>query len=494
MIPTARIRKSDGNTGAVKRTTQGVLAILAPSSSGTLLLAGTFSRQADLVAAVGIGALPELGAYHMLNAKKPVLAIKTAASVAATTSAVTFVGTGTSIVTESGTPVDEYEVLVQVLNGGTIGVAGITYRYSLDNGQIWSGVKALGTANTVAALTVPRLNVSSGIGFALAAGTLVTGDSFSCTTKGPQMNAADLLDALEALRVTRLPWEGVLVHGDVTATMVSELDSWLAAREAEGKYRMGWVNTRHKTRPVPSGETEAAFATAMGTLRGTIANTIRIDCGVDGGDVVSPITGLSQARPTALAIASRALSIDVGTDPAWIALGPIPGFKLTDLNGNPKWHDEVNYPGLDDMGFSALRSVNDEDGVFINNANLLSGSGSDYVYDQHARTMNAACEFCQADLQKHLSRGVRKQKPDPTTNAIYILEADASAIDTITTAGTRKILKGQVTDAAFLLSRTDDISANTGATITGEVQVESLAYIKDFDITSKFVRSVSVTL
>lgn len=492
MIPGVRFTKSDGNTGVVKPSTTGILAIIAASAIGVANQPGTFAREADVFSAKGLGPLIEYGSYYMGNAGKPVLLITPTCSTAATYSAVDVTGvTGTSVVTAGATaPLDEYDVTVIVKHGGTIGVAGITFIYTLD-GVTFSPLQALGTAVTIT-LNAPVVNVSSGVGFALAAGTLIAGDTWKCTTTRAQMTNGDLITALEALRVTRLPWDAVLVDGDFASANLTTLDTWLTNLESKGVFKHGYMNTRMKHLPAPTGETEAAFATAMGTLTAS-SSSIRVDVGTDGGDLPSLITGLVQRRPVSLGVATRKVSTPVGVDPAEKDLGPIPGFQIYDTNGNPKWHDEANFPGLDDLRLTTFRTWDDEAGVFINNARLLSPANSDYVYDQHAFCMNAACTLAYQGLKNQVSKSVRKQDPDPVTGAIYILEEDAAAIEETVNPPIAAALKGQVNAVKFILSRTDDFSSNLGATATGEVQVEELEYIKNFGITAKFVKSITVT-
>lgn len=62
-----------------------------------------------------------------------------------------FTGTGSSSITVTGTPLDAYEVAFRVITGGTIGTAGITYQYTLDNGAEepqWTPVSSLPTTGS----------------------------------------------------------------------------------------------------------------------------------------------------------------------------------------------------------------------------------------------------------------------------------------------------------------------------------------------------------
>lgn len=484
-LPKTRITKVDGNTGSVSQSATGVLAIIATCASLTPNVAASFARQDLALAATGQGPLIEYAAYVMPITQNPVLLVAPTASTAASYGTVTHTGVlGTSVPSAGATnPLDDYQVVVTCVVGGTIGVAGITYTYSLDGGLSVSAVQALGTATT---LTIPN----SGVSFVLAAGTLLAADTFSCNVQHARMTTGDLTAALEALRVSRIPWDDVLIDGECTAATITLVDAWLTARESEGKYHCAYLNTRHKNLPVPSAESEATFAAAMATLVASSAS-IRLSVGTDAADLTSSVTALTLPRPTSLFLAARVMSIPIGRDAAFGEDGPLPGPQISDANGNPKWHDEALYAGLDDQRLTTLRTENGANGVFITNPLLLSPAGSDYVYVQHARVMNAACTVAFQVLTRELSRGVRKKAPNPQTGKIYIDERDARAIEAMVNEALAVPLEGQVTDFLFTLSRTDDLSANSGATVNSNMQIETLAYIKQINVNAGFAKSIS---
>lgn len=477
MIPSVSITKTDGNTGVVKPSADGILAIIAPSEKGTLNQPGAYARQDLAQNDFGYGPLVEYAAYVMSVARKPVVLIRCAASTAATNGTVTHTGAGTSVVTATGTPLDDFDVVITIVTGGTIGVAGITYTYSLDGGKTTSGVQALGTSTTI---TIPN----SGVVASCAAGTLLAGQVEAFSTKHARVTSGDLTTALEALRTYGGSWEAILVCAEADATMISALDLWLSAREGDGKYRSAVLNSVFRT----SAQSEAQYLTAMTTAFGASSSTRLVVCG-DAGDLASAVRGIRQRRPVALGLAARGMLIDVARDAAYVVDGPIQGFSITDDRLNPKYHDEALFPGLDDIRLASMRSIAGREGAFINNPLLLSPSGSDYVYWQHTRVMNKACEIAFQLLTGVLSRGVRK---DNTTG--YILEEEAQNIEGLVNAELEKQLKkpGRVSDVAFVLSRTDDLSSNAGATLNGQLEVSALAYVKKFAVNSKFTKKITV--
>lgn len=502
LIPNVNFNTQDGNTGAVQPATTGILAIIAAIAGLAANAPASFTKVTDIQAqsttpgALGPGL--EYSAYYLNNAKKPVVVVNPTCSTAGAYGTIDHSGvTGTATITGAGTPLDEYDVIVTIVTGGTLGTAGITYTYSLDGGNSVSAVNALGTGLT---LSCPLyggtlLGTSTGVSFTLATtgvGTLIAGDTWRVQTTRPQMTATDLLTALAALKAYAGNYDNVLVDGDATSTLVADVDSWLSSLEAGGVYKMAWMNTRHKNTPAPTAESESAYLTFLSTLLNT-TSSIRLDVGADGGDLPSVVTGLVQVRPTSLAIATRANVLPVGVDPAYVALGPVPGFKITDSAGKPKWHNEdllVGNPGIDALRLSTLRSVPQATGTFITNADVLSPNGSDFVYDQHVRAMNAAKNVAFPLLTQQLSKGYRKQPPDPTTGAIYILEDDAAGIEGYVNPEVRKTLLGQVNDVLLQLARNDDVSSNAGAKVHVDLQVQALAYGKEFDATARYVKSV----
>lgn len=482
-IPNAKVTKNDGATGVVRPGAKGIVAIIAPSSAGTANVPQAYTKPNLVVADLGYGMLPDFASYVMSASGNPVVLVKGTTSTAGTYGTVAHSGAGTSVVTTTvGTPNDDYVARIRFITGGTIATAGGTFVYSLDGGVTESAVQTLGVATS---FLIPN----SGVTFSFAAGTTLAGQTETVTTVGPRMTTSDVTTALEALRVSAQPWEMVLLGGhDATSATITLIDTWLAAREAEGRYRAFIANSIMRA----TAQTEAAYATAMDTAFSASA-TIRGAVGTDGGDCVSTIPGrgITQKRPTALALAGRLAKVNYGVDAAYVADGPVPGFKLADSKGNPNNHDEGLYPGLDALRLVSLRTFDRKAGTFITNANVLSSQGSDFVWMQHVRTMNRACEISYDVLTNQLSRGVNKSPVAGPNGEVYIAEEDAQRIEALVNQALTE-LRGQVSDLRFELSRTDNIGSNGPVTLNGAVKISSLAYVKEFNTNASFVRTISV--
>lgn len=484
MLPRVEITKVDGSTGVVRPSAVGVLAIVAAASSGALNSAGSFARRDVLFEEHSHGHLLEFAAYVMAQSKKPIVAVRGDASTAGAYSDLTLTGSGTAAITAGEPePVDEFDVLIEFVTGGTVGSSGITYRYSLNGGATKSKVLALGTANTI---EIPN----TGVGIALGTGTITTGRTVAFTTTGPKLTNADLPDALEALRVTSSPWDAVLIDVEADDETVTLCDLWLKTLNTQGKYKTVVLNAR----PRAADETETQYRTALQAIFDAAASTDVVVC-ADGGATTSLVRGISQFRPTSLAVAARGMTITVGTDPAYVDVGPVPGFRLTDSRGNPKYHDEALFPGLDDLRLTTLRSIAGFEGTYITNANLISASGSDFVYWQHARTINRGAEIAYQVLTRKLSKGVRKDPKAGPNGERYIAEGEAQGLEELVNAQLElELVKpGEVDDMKCIVSRVDDIRSNHGARIRVQLQSVSLAYVKVFDVTVGFVTAIEST-
>lgn len=469
----------------------GVLAIAACSSTGSTGTVGGFARSDLAVTAYGYGPLTDFAAYDIAVANQPVTLVKGVSSFPGSYSGLTTsTMTGSSLVTMSGstTPFDHYNVVATVPQGGTIGTPGIQLNFSLDGGTTYLGNVALGTANSY---TIPN----TGVTFSFGAGTLGTGDKFSVNSERPLMNDTEVLNTLTFLGNSRVPWEGVLIDSSCTSATVGLVDTFLSGLEGRGIYRFALLNSRMKNEPLPTAESESAYAASLQTLFGN-QTSIRVCVGADGAHTPSQITGWNLKRPTSLLAAARAMLIPIGEDPAYVARGALNGAQIADGNGNPYDHDEDLYPTLDSLRLMTCRSFapGGPQGVYLTNANVIQPNGGQFPYLQFVRLANVACATAWSVLTTQLSRGVRKNpKADPVTGAVYIFEPDAAAIESLVNSALIQPLKGQVSSFAFSLSRTDNLAANP-TIVTGLLDIVALAYIKGYQIQFQFSKTLQTAI
>jgi hypothetical protein len=465
-IPKVTISVPDNQLG-VRAPATAVLAIVACATAGDIATPQPYARIEDVVTEHTSGPLVEAAAYAIERYGLTVLCVRATTTTDGSHGTITKSISGTSdvVATSGAHPVDEYDVVVVVTTGGTVGTAGIKYKYSLDGGQTYSPILALGTAATLAIS-------GTGVSFDLdATDTLIAGDSWSCPTVAPIFDNTGLAAALDALAATQSPWTMLEVCGIMSTTFVTTIQAKLDTMATAGRPRRAFAHVRKPN----AGESEAAYLSSLQTTWSAEAAKRVVLCAgyarIDSSIGARP----RYRRPPSFAVAPLAASVSEEADLAELAY-PLPGVSLRDGNGNPvtSLHDEVANPGLDDARFLTLRSWEGRQSVYVTNPRLFAADGSDFLYLQYGRVVDTACVIAREELEPLLSKGVTV-KPDGSGR---ISTEDAVAIEGPVNARLSSVLVGprKATSALFSLSRTDDV-LRTG-TISWKVRVVPLAYIK----------------
>lgn len=478
-LPGVTITELDGALGVLPPSAGRLLAIIGAASSGPFETPATFARTKSVTDSFGSGPLVEAATSAIEKYQKPVVVIRTNTTTAAAAGAVDSTGKlGTSVVTVTGggtSAVDDLDVHFRVVNGGTVGTAGITYQTSVDGGNTWSTVKALGTANSLA---VP----DSGITLAFAAGTLLAGDVVKVRTSAAAPNAAEVTAALEALRVSMIAWELVLIASPVDANIFDAIETKIQAMHSGGKYRAWTGNARMPN----AGESEAAYKTALDGIFGAKATRFGSVCAGDC-DLTSSVSGRKYRRPVSFVYGPLTASVSEEINVADPNLGSITGVSIRDLNGNPLRHDEAVNPGLDDSRFVTLRTHDGLQGVYITRPLLLSAAGSDYQLMPHRRVLNLGNDALRIYFLRRLNSPVLV---DRVTG--FILEQEALEIEAGANAILRSTLlaKPKASDAYFVLSRTDNLLSTK--TLTGDMRIVPLSYPEFINLNVGFVNPAMV--
>jgi hypothetical protein len=454
----------DGQQGVRQAISGDVPVIMGTSSAGTAAVPKLYAPNSvsQIVTDLGYGPMPQLLA--LLSALGLfAIGIKTPSTSVGTQSAVTFVGTGTSVITTTGASRDDYEFTMTVITGGTIGVAGITFKYSLDNGRTYAPTVTLGIANTYA---IPN----TGISLAFAAGTLVAADKATFLGTAPKWGSSDITAGVSALIASNLTYSWIHLVGPCNATEAATVKTNLTTLEGQYAYKFALLETVKQT----SAQTDAQWQTTI-TTDWVNFTSLRIGTFAGTDKISSPIDGYNYMRPSTWEATVRCALVDAGVDLAQVASGPVLG-SIHDSQGNLVAHDERVQPGLDDARFGTLCTIVGENGVFIGNPKLMAPAGSDYDLLQFRRVMDKASDIAYAIARKQLSRGVRVDKKTG-----FILEKDARGIEAlVNTALEQEITdRGRASRANFVLNRNDNILSTRK--VTGKTRVVSLGYIKEFE-------------
>lgn len=470
-IPAVQVNKLEGQLGISSSGSQKLLVVAGPTSKGTLSTPIALTRASDVVSTFGYGPAVQDACHAIEFYGQPVIIVRTPTT-GGTAGTPTLTGwTGTSVVSITGTPIDSFEAVLLVVTGGTIGTAGITFRVSLDNGRTFGPTLALGTANTYTVLN-PDAS-STGITFNFAAGTAVAGDVVSVITTAPVPGASDLTASFTALKATNLNWEALLLSCNGTSALVDALDAFIQSLQAVGRFCYYVIGYR----PMNASEADSAYQTAASTEFNSVADSTGY---IVAGSVLQlssvPQQRNRYVRSPAGAVAALSNSLAAHISAAQpLASNVLPSLTLTDANGNlaSRVHDEYLNPGLDDAGFTTVRSWPRSSGVWVTLPRMHCAAGSDFNRLPKLRVWNRFAESLYDFFR------LRVQAPVLVNSATgHIDEAFATELEKSAEAAAKAVL-GQAPSASDLqvtVSRTDNLLSAEQPTLTVTGTVVPLGY------------------
>jgi hypothetical protein len=472
-LPSLTFTEEDNQLGTIPPNDGDTLAIIATCEKGPINEPGIYLNPKDIQSTFGRGLLAELACWEVATTGRPVLLVREdTVTQGSAGSLVTSGVTGSCVVTldTAVKPFDDYQVVVLIVAEGTIGTAGITYKYSLDGGITYSRETALGTAAT---FTIADANVK----FNLAAGDLNADDTWSAIAVAPAGDDNTLDDALESLQNTANKFDLIVREGPSTAASVAVLETRCVSMSDLGREMTAIASFRWKN----AGETEQQYADAFNAA---FAATVAPHCSVwtDAVDVQSPISQRWYKRRTGFDACVAAVDANPGQDLAEQGTQVRPdGVRLVDQNNNPKYHNELLSPTLDGLRASTYRTWIGYPGAYIGNARLMSTPGSDFQYLQHRRVMNLAKQVTRRVLTRYSSADLLAN----ATNGL-IDEGDALDIESnVNNELEEELVKTRnASGATYTVNRGDNLISTSK--LKGPLRVIPLIYVKDIDVTASF--------
>ncbi|GAC1536333.1 MAG: hypothetical protein NVS3B10_00160 [Polyangiales bacterium] len=445
---------NDGGVGSVTVPASQVQVVMGCASGGTAT-AGTqivaTRSLTTLSTSFGQGHLPEAAAYTIQNGGT-VLAILLTTATPGTRKAVIFTGTGTSVITATGNPVDDYFVVFKVITGGTVGTAGIIFQVSLDAGRNFGPNIALGTATTY-------LIPSTGVTLNFAAGTLVAADVAKFQTTAPLWSTAGVSTALTTLAnsvYAQSGWGSMhLVGGSASSvsgipgvpgadcsTIQTSLNN-LAVNNLI--YTSLFLSARDNGAPAAyggSGETESTWISALQTDYSAVSAN-RCSVGAAYWNMPSAFPNVSAwgapryRRSCTWAAAARQVGIPPQRMLSRVKDGSL-SLIIVDPTNDPLdgfvYHDERANPGLDYLQagtggrFMSTTTRVRQQGTFISHPLTMAASGSDFFLMPFRMVMDIACTIVQQvaplfiddDLRQNANGTVYENDAKSIENAIQM--------------------------------------------------------------------------
>lgn len=458
----AAVTIADGGLGIVGAGLDGTCAIIGTASSGTNVELNSYggSETSDIVTEYTAGPLCDQGIKHLLNSGgKTTTLIKSAGSTAGSSSAVSQTGAG-PLPTLTGTPIDDYDVLLVIVAGGTVGTA--TFQYSLDGGDTYSD-----TIATAATYALP-----SGVTVNFTAGTYVAAEVYSWTDTAPINTTTNIGAALDALIVSATDVEMVHVLGSAAsaadvATMASTLSTKLASAWAAHKYFF-IVFEGAETTVANHSTAFAAYADKGVVGCGGFCELVNAR--------TAEVEKKSSARVIVPRLARNPISIVPWRDAADANLDPFSDVVSLTTSAHTEalgYHDEEASPGYTAARFNSLRTVTGAEGIYAAGGVTMANSTSDFQWLPYLRIVLKAARTWYQFAISQLGRRI------PTKNGGTIDERFARAIERLGEARIDAALGSDILESRVIVSRSDVITSTQ--TLNAQVRVRVGGYLLTFN-------------
>lgn len=477
--PSVNLTVIDPGLGTTQQATNTPL-LMGCCSAGPVNTVQSFNRINQVTSTLGQGPLAELAALALQLAGGPIKVMRLNATTAGAAGAVTAtpIGSSTGTVTVAGAANDAYEVTIEVLSTGALGVA--AFRYRLDKassadmtGGTWSPPLVIPAGGTYA---IPNTGLT--LTFAPGAGPVIFEDedvhTFVCTA--PLFSTTDLAAGIAAVGTEQFAFLGLIgTHATAAdgATMFAALDTHMVSFSNKYQYARAIMEA--------GNDTEAAVKAAFASVA---SSRIAVLSGTTNRASAKPFVGWGSPKMSSAAEAVRAAMVaTLSDDLARVASGSAPG--VTAIS-----YDEAATGTLADTKISAMRTFVGRPGFWLDNVWLNSQPGSDYDLWQLGRVMDVACFTVYQAMMTFLSSSVRTTSTgtiDPR-DAIRIEEVVKDALDVALVDPSNSDGLPHISARNFTIDQTTNV--NQSKEIFGDVAIRPLGYAKTITATVGYAVNV----
>ena len=425
MLPDVRQKITDGGLGIVSAAGEGVHLKIGVSSTASKNQILIVTAQDDIKAKLGNGPLTDAVMDSIQAGSQQIYCISTTGNTPGTKTNIEKTGTGAATFALSGDPNNNYEVILQIVQGGNLNEA--TYIYSVNGGESYTQEKTIPVDGNV---SIDGTGLS--IKFTAAASpqdSFKAGDIYSFKATAPKMTNAEVLDAVSLAEKSVYVYEFIHVVGE------SDVSLWAAlASEAENMFNNLFIPIYFifEARNIQDGETLDQYVNYLVTSRQKV-NSYRIEVVVTRA-LLSSIDKTTREVSTAGTIAGTFAKASVAQ-----SVGEVQSFPLNGiLKLLPEGIENYNTV-LDEAGFTTIRQYIGYEGFFVTNARMFAPAGSDYQYAETLRTMNKACR----EVRK---QALRFEQSQADTEGIDNLKENLQVpLDLMCSPNVRELQSGEIT-------------------------------------------------
>jgi hypothetical protein len=374
-LPNIKNIIKDGAMGIAGTDAAGnfaAIGVAAVPSKGIL----TFVDPEAVEAAIGDGPLRDLIVSALSVAKTTVYAVALEGTIPGTKSAVTPgpANAGTGTVTISGSPRNEYDVLVEILADGGLNEAAFRVTVDALPGKIITVPDGAGQYD------IPDTGIK--LQFAPGEGGFKEGDVFSFSTTAPAATNGEALAAAGQILDAKLSIEWIAVAGISAAPLWAALAAKAEDAEAVFQYLFFVAQARYKT----GAETADQWVNALtGAERGAAASVRLQVCA--GWIEEADSNGQTDTRGMLGVYCGTLAQRGAHQGPDAVRYGSIKAAAAIKPDGLNDGHIEA----LKNAGYVTVRKITGLAGIYVTSGQMMSGEGSDYSLVERRRVMDKAC-------------------------------------------------------------------------------------------------------
>jgi hypothetical protein len=460
LLPDVTPIVQDGGLGILPPPISGSQAKIGHAATGPIntIVSLTSPKQAREV--FGSGPLMEAVAFALTRSGGPVYAVRAQTSVSSTVGLVVKAGAGTGSITITGTPNDNYQVLVRITRAGN-NLAALTaaFQFSLDGGDNYSVDVAVPSGGTYtilgSGLTLTFVDGGSGVSFAL-------NDVYQAETTAPGVNLSNVVAALDVLLADPREWDHVHIVGTASAAFAAGVA--VKMDEAAARYRYTYAILEARDRD--AGEDAPTWQAALLTEYANFVHR-RVMIAAGHTELASPF-GTIMRRSVAWVASAHVSSVPVHEHLGRLLSGPETGVvSIT--------HNEFETPALDASYFTTLRTIIGRPGFYFTRGRMKAPLGSDFQQVQFRRVMDAACRLARNAALKYLNEHFRV---DRITG--FIDENQARFVEGYVTGQIIAGLNNSISDVTATVDRTVNMISTSKLVIS--VAIVPLAYAEYIEI------------
>ena len=471
-LPSVNFIIRNNGLGQLPSSPSQAICVIGTASGGTEnQVNGPYALATNVVTDNGYGIGPELTAF-LAAAGVTVYFCQAESTSAGTNTVVTHTGTGASVMTVTGTPFDDYNVIVTVVRAGTAGTNPEPgFSISLDGGLTESAEIRMPASHVYSGLAA-----TTGLTFNFTAASLVAADTYTFQSTGPTASSASVQAALTALRDDKKTVGLAYVVGASAASTASALATVADTFIAKKKFIRLVLETRDIS--VSTSETESAWMTSIENDYATFASDL-VAVGATPAIAASAISGIQYRRGGGgmWAGIKRAGLVKFGRSIGAVEDGSLIGIDTV-------FHDEALTPGLTADRFIALTSYPGEIGYYIALPSIMCNPGSDFSELQFGRVMDEVSRTNYAFFVKKLNTDVRVDISGTRKGKIRKVDALALQSGANSAQDAAVTSTGNASGVSVLVSLDDNILSTK--TLTVLTQVVPLGYLEVISITEQF--------